>query len=44
MIKYTCPKCGGRLVLLISINKKLCADCKVYHDWNLEKGQAPIFK
>jgi len=42
--KY-CHKCGSTaLVLLISMNKKMCADCKHKMDWYLEPGQEPIFE
>ena len=43
MIKRICPKCGGTLVLLTSIDKKLCADCHSYIEWKLDEGQQSIF-
>lgn len=34
-------KCD-KLVLLRSINIKMCPDCKKKYIWNLDKGQKPL--
>ncbi len=39
-----CPHCGCTiLILLHSVKKKLCADCKREIDWPLDKGQKPTY-
>ncbi|WP_285762863.1 hypothetical protein [Biformimicrobium ophioploci] len=43
MIKRTCPECRGSLVLLISIGRKVCADCHKEFKWDLDKDQKPLF-
>lgn len=40
MIK-TCD-CGGALVNLTSMNKRICSDCKKEYEWNLDEGQKPL--
>lgn len=42
-IKRECQHCGGPLVLLISLNQKVCADCRKIVVWQLDEGQQPIF-
>lgn len=42
-IKRNCPVCGERMVLLFSLNKKLCCNCKQEYDWELDEGQKPVF-
>jgi len=37
-----CNECGGVLVTLSSIKKRLCSDCKRYEDWNLKAGQESV--
>lgn len=40
-----CPKCGSdKLVLLTSQNLKICADCNHEINWELDKGQKPVYK
>ena len=43
-IKRECLECKGPLVLLVSQNKKICADCKKLVEWTLDVGQQPIFE
>ena len=39
----SCPKCGcTALVLLTTLNKKICGDCGEHIPWYLEKGQKSI--
>lgn len=46
LIKETtriCPECWGREhVMFSSQQKKFCAKCKIYFDWDLSEGQAPL--
>lgn len=35
--------CNAILDPFISLNKKLCTECKVWYDWNLEHNQPPLF-
>lgn len=45
MSTKTCPYCGSiALVLLTSMNKKVCGDCSKEFDWNLDPGQKPLFE
>lgn len=38
-----CPNCGNmHLVLLHSMNMKLCTDCRTEIPWYLEEGQKPL--
>lgn len=39
-----CLHCGytGQMVLLSSINKKVCPECKSYNIWNLKTGQKSV--
>lgn len=43
MVKQFCPYCGGPVVLLSSIDRKLCVDCKRELPWELSKNQDSIF-
>jgi len=39
-----CPKCGNdKLLLLRTLNKKVCTDCNLTIDWKLDKDQRPLF-
>lgn len=39
-----CHKCGSKvLMLLTSLNKKLCYDCGHEMPWYLEEGQKSLF-
>lgn len=43
MSTKSCPACSCTdLVLLRSLNKKICADCKTEFDWFLDPGQKPL--
>ena len=38
-----CPEClNTRLLELRSMSKKICPDCGMEIEWNLEKGQRPL--
>jgi hypothetical protein len=38
-----CPKCGNTyLLLLATLNKKICTDCDTVIPWYLDKGQKPL--
>lgn len=40
-----CPDCGcTALLTFISMNMKICADCKKELPWNLDPGQKPLFE
>jgi len=40
-----CPKCKNTaLILLTSLNKKLCSVCGEEIDWYLDPGQKPLFE
>jgi endogenous inhibitor of DNA gyrase (YacG/DUF329 family) len=39
-----CPKCGNdKLVLLTSLQLKICPDCNTQIPWYLDEGQKPLF-
>lgn len=40
--KHTCDECGGKMIVLSSLSKLLCADCKHYQPWELKKGQKSV--
>lgn len=40
--KHTCELCDGKMIVLSSLNKLLCADCKHYQPWELKKGQKSV--
>ena len=42
-MKTTCKGCGGRLILLTSLNLKVCNKCGAETVWKLDPGQKPIF-
>lgn len=45
MTTKICSVCGAdRLVHLISLDKKICPDCKTEHEWTLSPGQKPLFE
>jgi len=38
-----CPNCGNtHLILLSTLNLKLCSDCQTEIPWYLDKGQKPL--
>jgi len=38
-----CPNCGNvHLILLTSLNLKICADCQTEIPWYLEEKQKPL--
>lgn len=40
-----CQKCGSTaLILLTSLNKKMCSSCGHEMEWYLDPGQKPIFE
>ena len=41
--KKYCPYCGGPVVMLSSIDVKLCADCKKELPWVLSENETSIF-
>lgn len=41
--KKFCPYCGGPVVMLSSIDVKLCADCKKELPWVLSENETSIF-
>jgi hypothetical protein len=43
-MKTKCPDCGGPLILLTSQNMKICADCNMRWNWELDEGQKPVYK
>ena len=39
----TCPHCGcDKLILLYSLNKKICNNCGAEIPWYLDEGQKPL--
>lgn len=38
-----CPKCGWNLVLLSSLNTKVCIECKDDIPWELDEKQESIY-
>lgn len=38
----SCLKCGGKTIILSSMNKRLCVDCKDYSDWLLKPRQKSV--
>ncbi|BCP56225.1 hypothetical protein K32_48420 [Kaistia sp. 32K] len=42
-MKKACPQCSSdAVVLLRSMNLKLCSDCKHEWAWHLDAGQKPL--
>ena len=42
-MKKQCEKCGSEaLVILSSLNQKICADCQHVMAWKLERGQKSL--
>lgn len=37
-----CRECGGALMLLTSLNRKKCYDCRTEFDWQLDEGQSKL--
>lgn len=39
----SCPKCGNtELVRLTTYNEKICTDCQIAIQWELEEGQEAL--
>ena len=42
--KNLCPKCKVGMLLLYSLRKKLCVECRAEYAWELDKGQQSLIK
>jgi len=42
MIKYS-SCCSAPLIILRSVNLKICSDCNKKYDFYLKEGQKPLF-
>jgi len=39
-----CPECGRGMLLFSSHKEKICNDCRIVYEWNLNPGQQPLIK
>jgi hypothetical protein len=39
-----CTNCGASMLLLSSLCKKICVDCKIEYEWNLKTNQQHLIK
>jgi len=44
MIVHKCPVCNKGMLLLTSMNKKICVDCRKEYPWHLGKDQKPLIQ